>query len=252
MNMRRSLCFFGALLLTAHVAWADCAPGFYSKTVSAFRHVIGRFCVPNGRTATTAPGSLVAGPLLAAWIEESRNSAYGAAQPIPRDMRFMLEHWVEPDVLSRARYKIGDDGVANLGRLVNVYGDVDAVTLIDLIVFHDARAAADPGTWAHELFHVRQFRDMGALNFAMGYVANYRGLEDPAYASQADYYPWVENRPLPQALWSSISLHRSRRHAQRPTALCLAVLRLGSHSNAEPEGHLAEINLSGRARLSDE
>lgn len=48
---------------------------------------------------------------------------------------------------------------------------------------HDASDAADsPAVWAHELTHIKQYKGLGILGFANRYAANYREIENPAYA----------------------------------------------------------------------
>jgi hypothetical protein len=75
---------------------------------------------------------------------------------------------VDEDILNRATFKVGDDGTLNLGGLVVQFGDqnedgtIRAITLIDVIVFATEGDAADLDLWAHELFHVRQYRDWGS------------------------------------------------------------------------------------------
>jgi hypothetical protein len=184
------------LLATATtLSWADCGTGYYQKTISIAHHVVSRYCVPNGRVVVTAPASLVTGPVLAAWIQESRNSAYASSQPVPPDVREVLQDWGVPeDILNLTRFKVGDNGVANLGRVVNAIGDVDAITLIDVIVFHSPEAAGDYGTWAHELVHVQQYRAKNVTNFAVEYAANYADLENPAYDTQRKFNAWIDGQ----------------------------------------------------------
>ena len=129
-----------------------------------------------------------AGHALAVWIQGSRNSAIATAQPIPEQIRAKLVGHVEDDLLKRVRFKIGDSGILNLSQLTLAYGDkltgrqVDAVTLIDVVVFRSEEdALRNVGLWAHELWHVKQFRDWGVRDFAIRYARNYNSVEDPAY-----------------------------------------------------------------------
>jgi len=128
-----------------------------------------------------------AGLLLEQWLINSRNESIVGAAPIPAEMRAKLTRFVDKAVLDAARYKIDESSDLNLANLNLHYGDmvanhVAAVTMIDVIVFRDAAAAADAPTWAHELHHVRQFREWGVHDFAMRYARDFHEVEDPAYA----------------------------------------------------------------------
>jgi hypothetical protein len=188
----RSLSLFSLLLITISSSWADCASGYNQKTISIAHHVVSRPCVPNGKVVVTAPGSIAAGAALAGWIQESHDSVYGASAPLPVDARAVMTQWgVAADVLDRARYKFGDNVVANLALILNATGDINAITLIDVIVFHNTDAAQDLGSWAHELVHVRQDEQQGVVDFALGYAANYAAYENPAYNEQGRFYTWL-------------------------------------------------------------
>jgi hypothetical protein len=130
-------------------------------------------------------------PILAAWLQASRNSAFSSAVPMPSEIRVQLEGYYDDDVLNRARFKIGDTGAFNIAGLTIRYGDnVNAVTLIDVVVFRDPSIANDPAIWAHELKHVQQYRDWGVHDFAIRYIRSWNGVEDPAYAAENAYPGW--------------------------------------------------------------
>ena len=64
--------------------------------------------------------------------------------------------------------------------------DVNAVTLIDTIIFRHANDAEDNvALWAHELKHVQQYQELGVEAFARRYTRNYDDLEAPAYEIEA-------------------------------------------------------------------
>jgi hypothetical protein len=99
-----------------------------------------------------------------------------------------------------AQFKIGDAGVLNLAGLSIQYGDVNAVTLIDVIVFaSEADAYNNPALWAHELTHVKQYRDWGLHSFAISYARNASDVEAPAYSVGNSFNQWrANNRFGPQ------------------------------------------------------
>lgn len=130
----------------------------------------------------------LAGPALAAWLKESRNSSYSTALPVPPQVRKAMRGWFSDEVLDLVRFKAGDGGALNLANDIISFGEAEAVTLIDVIVFKGASEAGQTGLWAHELKHVEQFYEMGVTDFAKRYVKS-RGkdLEDPAYAKQKEF-----------------------------------------------------------------
>lgn len=125
------------------------------------------------------------------WIEASRNETAGGAMPVPRKIREALTGYIDDDVMDAARFRIGDTNGLNLAGLFINYGDANAVTLIDVVVFKSEEAAYnDAALWAHELTHVKQYRDWGLHDFALRYVRNYHDVEAPAYSAQAKYVEW--------------------------------------------------------------
>ncbi|NWH09415.1 MAG: DUF4157 domain-containing protein [Alphaproteobacteria bacterium] len=132
------------------------------------------------------------GPILASWLQKSRDSARQASRPIPQNIREQLEGFVDVDVLNAVEYKVGDSGFLNLGGLITRENHAHAVTLVDTIVFDRAWDAENNARlWAHELFHVMQFRKWGTSDFAKKYVRDYNSVEEEAYAFDSEYETWV-------------------------------------------------------------
>lgn len=130
---------------------------------------------------------VLSGPALAAWITQSRNDAYNGSSPIPDKVKAAMAGWYTPQQMSEVRFKIGDGGSLNLGSLSTKFGERDAITLIDVIVFRNANVAEDYSTWAHELKHVTQYQDWGVQSFATQYMQSWNSVEDPAYAIGAQF-----------------------------------------------------------------
>ncbi len=93
--------------------------------------------------------------------------------------------------MNRVRYKVGDNGVVNLARILEQGGFASAVTLIDVVVFRGPSEAQNPSIWAHELVHIDQYRDWGVHNFAISYARDYNSVEAPAYAKGNGYWQWA-------------------------------------------------------------
>jgi hypothetical protein len=161
-----------------------CPAGQYEVCVG------GCFCVP-GSKEEIGPiyenMSQMAASGLQAWIVQSRNTAAtGDIRPIPLNIRAQLEPYYDIQVLDSARYKIGDDVELNAANTMLQNPDVDAVTLVDIIVFRNPDDALNNAAlWAHELKHVQQYQQWGVREFATRYTRDYNAIEAPAYEIQA-------------------------------------------------------------------
>jgi len=120
------------------------------------------------------------------WIVQSREmAAAGDIQPIPLNIRAQLEPYYDLQVLDSARYKVGDDGELNAAHAMLQNPDINAVTLVDIIVFRRPEDAQNNVTlWAHELKHVQQYMQWGVREFATRYTRDYSAVEAPAYEIQ--------------------------------------------------------------------
>lgn len=125
---------------------------------------------------------------LAGWLKLSRDTAAaGDVQPIPLDIRVQLEPYYDFQVLDAARYKVGDARQLDATTAMLQNPDVNAVTLVDIIVFRHAEdALGNVALWAHELKHVQQYQQWGIEEFAARYTRDYNAVEAPAYAIQAE------------------------------------------------------------------
>jgi Domain of unknown function (DUF4157) len=136
----------------------------------------------------------LSGPILEAAILASQSTASQGAMPIPADVRRRLSGYVSEDALNSARFKIGDNGFANVAHLIEQGGQADAVTLVDVIVFRGPTEAKNIVTWAHELSHVEQYRQWGVRDFAVSYTKNWHNVEEPAYSKANGFLKWEESR----------------------------------------------------------
>ncbi len=123
---------------------------------------------------------------LQGWIVRSRNTAAtGDIRTIPLNIRAQLEPYYDIQVLDSARYKVGDDVALNAANTMLQNPDVNAVTLMDIIVFRNSDDALNNvALWAHELKHVQQYLQWGVREFATRYTRDYNTVEAPAYEIQ--------------------------------------------------------------------
>jgi hypothetical protein len=138
--------------------------------------------------------SALSGPALEQAIIASHNTAINGAMPIPPQIRQQLTGYASEDSMNRVRYKIGDNGFANLAHLLEQGGVAGAVTLIDVIVFRGPSEANDLSMWAHELTHVDQYQAWGVHSFAVQYARNWHSVENPAYAKGDGYAAWAQGQ----------------------------------------------------------
>ena len=144
------------------------------------------FCAPTDDPLLNQANQMVA-QLLSQRIEQSRERVLAAGtQPVPLQIRVQLEPYFDLQVLDSARYRIGDENPANISHALLQNPDVQAVTLVDVLVFRNADAAQnDVALWAHELTHVQQYQALGIAEFTLRYSRDYVQIEAPAYQMQS-------------------------------------------------------------------
>lgn len=120
-------------------------------------------------------------------LRQARDEATASgSQPIPLHIRAQLEPWYDFAVLDAARYRVGDEQQISAANALLQNPDVNAVTLIDTIIFRrNADAEDNVALWAHELKHVQQYQELGVEEFAKRYTRDYQALEGPAYEIEA-------------------------------------------------------------------
>jgi hypothetical protein len=116
---------------------------------------------------------------LAEAIESSRERAWATAKPIPERIKRALLPYVDPAILEKVRYTTdwGASERLTLHRLIMANGNVQAVTLNDIIVFREKRGVEDVFLWSHELKHVEQYDRWGVRRFSANYLMDYQRVE---------------------------------------------------------------------------
>lgn len=134
---------------------------------------------------------------LASWLKLSRETAIASGvEPIPLHIRAQLEPWYDFQVLDAARYQVGNPQQLDAASAFLQNPDVNAVTLVDVIVFRSADDARDNiALWAHELKHVQQYQQWGVDDFAARYTRDFDAVEAPAYAIQAEVGKALKRAP---------------------------------------------------------
>jgi len=137
-------------------------------------------------------------PVFAAWIVDSRDAAIErGVEEIPREVRDVLRDFVPPEVLEDVRWRV-EDSEASLEQSLFRMNYSSAVTLGDVILFAGLDDAADPKLWAHELFHVMQYREWGIDGFVGRYLADRAAVERDAWEFRWQWMKATNRVPLPQ------------------------------------------------------
>ncbi|MEM7291486.1 MAG: DUF4157 domain-containing protein [Pseudomonadota bacterium] len=121
------------------------------------------------------------GPLLGEAIRHSRNEARRVGtKPMTNSMKFHMSPYFDQDILNRVQYRVGQGGELSVEMNSFRFGDASAVALIDTVIFRSQNSTTNTPLWAHELFHITQFRSWGLSNFGKRYVRSYRTVEADA------------------------------------------------------------------------
>ncbi len=135
------------------------------------------------------PTNIVGAPL-AGIIADSRNKVLKrGTRPLPIEVRPYFEGKFSKRLLNSVRYTTGNSIFNGIAPKISLSTQAVAVTLMNVIVFKKSTGRTSPEsikTWAHELYHVRQYERMGLLKFAKtltvyGYKNTKSPIEKPAY-----------------------------------------------------------------------
>jgi Zn-dependent peptidase ImmA (M78 family) len=123
---------------------------------------------------------------LAAAVRQAQAQASYGARPIPASVYQQLQGYLLP-TFCRA-YNTFDNARISLDNAVMLLNhDVVAITLNDIIVFRNENEPENAYTWAHQLTHALQYRNMGIDAFANTYTTNAWVLENQAKDNAARF-----------------------------------------------------------------
>lgn len=136
--------------------------------------------------------------LLSSLIQSARENAIAnGVKPIPTRIHSALLGFFPETLLRKVRFSSGQADSITIPGLAMTYGHIDAVTLVDVILFQDDHAAqTDAKLWAHELTHVMQYERWGADGFARRYLENYQAVEKEAIDNANRFVSWSEHAHL--------------------------------------------------------
>lgn len=182
--MRFASTLLGLLLALPACAQDSCPTGQYQVCLVVC------FCAPldpgPGGQVLQDVERMATGSLVFALRQAHEEATASGTQPIPLHIRAQLEPWYDFAVLDAARYRVGDEQQISAANALLQNPDVNALTLIDTIIFRRTADAQDNvALWAHELKHVQQYQELGVEEFARRYSRDYQALEGPAYEVEA-------------------------------------------------------------------
>jgi hypothetical protein len=188
----------GLFLSAPVLAEQACPPGQYQVCL------MGCFCAPvdPGQAGQILKDvEAMASTSLAYALRQARDEANASgSEPMPLHIRAQLEAWYDFAVLDAVRFRVGDEQQMSAANAMLQNPDVNAVTLIDTIIFRHASDAEDNvALWAHELKHVQQYQVLGVEEFARRYTRDFNELEGPAYKIEAEVAKALRERSSGQA-----------------------------------------------------
>jgi hypothetical protein len=136
--------------------------------------------------------------LLAELIQSARETAIaGGVRPMPPQIHRQLLGYFPEAMLRKVRHASGHADSITIPGLAMTYGHIDALTLIDVILFRDDDASrTDARLWAHELTHVVQYERWGVERFAMRYLQDPSAVEQEARDNADRFVTWSEHAHL--------------------------------------------------------
>ncbi|MFH0997223.1 MAG: DUF4157 domain-containing protein [Pseudomonadota bacterium] len=120
-------------------------------------------------------------------------------RPIPAHLRKTLRRWYPDDLLNAVRWTSIRGPIQKFlhDAQMNFDANTLAITVLNAVIFRSDDLANDGALWAHELYHVQQYREWGVFGFAKKWVDNPSvsgPLEAPAYAREAEARPFFVPR----------------------------------------------------------
>ena len=136
--------------------------------------------------------------LLADLIQSARETAIAnGVKAMPSQIHTALLGFFPDALLRKVRFTSGHADAITIPGLAMGYGHIDAVTLIDVIMFRDDHTAhTDSKLWAHELTHVMQYERWGIDGFAKRYLQDYDTVEREARDNADRFVSWREHAHL--------------------------------------------------------
>lgn len=136
-------------------------------------------------------------PVLAGWVADSRDIAIErGVEAIPRGVREAFIEFVPLEILDGVRWRVEGPEISLEQGLFSM-SSTSAITLGDVILFASLDDAADPKLWAHELYHVIQYKQWGVDGFVARYLADRAAVERDAWEFRWQWMKATDRVPPP-------------------------------------------------------
>lgn len=150
-----------------------------------------------------SPGDAVYLPVANAMISGRNAVLLNGARKIPPNIRKLLLPFYDSALLDSVRWTANWSIAQNTIQAAQMSydGNTQAITLINTIVFRDGTAVDDASIWAHEVFHVTQYKQWGVMGFAKRWVDNSSKtgpVEAPAYQRQEEFQQQISRQRVPK------------------------------------------------------
>lgn len=135
------------------------------------------------------PVAGVLGMPVALAIADGRNTALKkGVYPIPEEIKAELLMYFDESLLNSVRYTVGSSIFSGVTQGLALKVGANAITLGNVIAFKrtGANGSENSAIWAHEMIHVRQYKEYGLSKFAAiltldGFKNRNSAIEKPAY-----------------------------------------------------------------------
>jgi len=139
-------------------------------------------------TLTQRPGDAVYVPIANAIIDGRNAALQSGGHRVPEKVKRALRGFYDESLLDSVRWSTDWNAVRNTLQTAQMFAspDTEAITLMNVIIFRNPESVDSLENWAHELHHVKQYREWGVLQFAKRWVNNSSvsgPVEEPAYSA---------------------------------------------------------------------
>jgi hypothetical protein len=118
-------------------------------------------------------------------ILKARNDYWDRARPLDVSVRKAMPASISAEVNGARAISVDSVSSLSIAKFaIDHFAKASAITLIDLIFFKEIPAVdtnEQKHYWAHELYHVHQYKSLGIEKFIMTYLENFFGFHAPGW-----------------------------------------------------------------------
>lgn len=183
-------------------------------------------------------------------IVAGRNSVVAkGGMPIPDEVMRRLRPWHTGRLLDSVRWTTNWNLAERPLQTAQMFRErhTRAITLMNAIIFRTPEDANDLTLWAHELYHVTQYDDLGVTEFAKRWIASSGpsgAIEAPAYEREEAFRKFQDEvrRPTSVPIATNVNC-RTAKQVDGKVSPSMAICDLFLATNAAPQ----TFRIEGRA-----